>query len=76
MAWCTYAFANALLHSLLRRHYFATCQSSWWAVFLLEPGPYCAVVRRALTVLQWSPLAVTGAVWPAALTGNFGPQRG
>lgn len=57
---CAYSASCALLHGLLQQHYFSQCRSSWLALFSLEPGPYCTLVRKSLTALQWSPLLVTG----------------
>lgn len=59
---CAYSASCVLLHSLLQQHYFSACRSSWLALFSLEPGPYCALVRKGLLALQWSPLLVSG-IW-------------
>lgn len=65
-----YAVSCALLHSLLQQHYIGACRSSWLALFTLDPSPYCAVVRKGLTVLQWTPLVATGFLVPR----DFLPQ--
>lgn len=59
-----YSVSCALLHTLLQQHYFSTCKSSWLALFSVDPSPYCAVVRRGLSALQWSPLLAAGALIP------------
>ncbi len=53
---CAYSVSCVLLHGLLQQHYFAQCRSSWLALFSLDPGPYCGLVRKGLLALQWSPL--------------------
>lgn len=57
-----YAASCFVLHSLLQQHYFSACRASWLALFSLDPGPYCALVRKGLSVLQWSPLLLSG-IW-------------
>lgn len=52
---CAYAVGCAALHGLLQQHYVVTCRS-WLALFALDPGPYCALVRKGLHALQWSPV--------------------
>lgn len=61
---CAYTASCALLHGLLQQHYFSTCRASWLALFSLDPGPYCELVRRGLCTLQWSPLLLLGTVFP------------
>lgn len=60
VALCGYALSCSALHGLLQHHYYNTCRSSWFALFAVDPSPYCALVRRGLSVLQWSPLIATG----------------
>lgn len=55
-----YSLSCALLHGLLQQHYYGVCKSSWLALFSLDPGPYCVLVRKSLSVLQWSPLVASG----------------
>lgn len=57
---CAYACSCAILHGLLQQHYIATCRASWISLFLTDPGPYCTILRKGLTALQWSPLVVSG----------------
>lgn len=57
---CAYSATCVLLHGLLQQHYFSQCRASWLALFSLDPGPYCTLVRRGLLALQWSPLLVSG----------------
>lgn len=57
---CAYTVTCAVLHGLLQQHYLTACRSSWLALFSVDPGPYCAFVRRGLHVLQWSPLLALG----------------
>lgn len=57
---CAYTCSCAILHGLLQQYYVATCRSSWLSLFALDPGPYCAIVRKGLTALQWSPLLASG----------------
>lgn len=57
---CAYTASCAVLHGLLQQHYLSACRSSWLALFLTDTGPYCALVRRGLSALQWSPLVATG----------------
>lgn len=65
VAWlAAYSVSCALLHNLLQQHYFATCRSSWLSFLLTDPGPYCALVRRGLGALQWSPLLASGILVP------------
>lgn len=64
---CAYATTCALLHGLLQQHYLLTCRATWLSLFSLDPGPYCALVRRGLTALQWSPIAVLGTAFPQLL---------
>lgn len=64
---CAYTASCVLLHGLLQQHYFSTCRSSWLALFSLDPGPYCELVRRGLTTLQWSPVLLLGSAFPGAL---------
>jgi hypothetical protein len=62
--FCAYAASCAALHALLQQHYVTTCRSSWLSLFALDPGPYCALVRKSLTVIQWSPLVASGLWLP------------
>ena len=62
-----YSVSCVLLHGLLQQHYYAACKSSWLALFSLEPGPYCGLVRKSLQVLQWSPLLASGLWVPPGL---------
>jgi hypothetical protein len=80
VAWlAAYSVSCALLHNLLQHHYFATCRASWLSFLLSDPGPYCTLVRRGLSALQWSPLVASG-IWIQqvpqdlilALTGRAG----
>ena len=57
---CAYTASCAVLHGLLQQHYISTCRSSWLSLFALDTGPYCALVRKGLSALQWSPLLVSG----------------
>jgi hypothetical protein len=57
-----YAFSCALLHHLLQLHYYQSCKSSIFAAFFIEQSPYCEVVKRSLSALQWSPLIIVGAL--------------
>ena len=66
-ALLAYSASCALLHGLLQQHYLGTCRSSWLALFAVDPGPYCAVVRRGLAALQWSPFVAFGALVPRHL---------
>lgn len=61
------AVSCSLLHTLLQAHYLSTCRSNWLALFSLDPGPYCALVRRGLAALQFSPLVVVGLLVPRDL---------
>jgi hypothetical protein len=70
---CAYTLSCAVLHGLLQQHYIATCRSSWLSLFALDPGPYCAVVRKGLSVLQWSPLVVSGAWLPQLAHAHQAP---
>lgn len=63
---CAYATGCAIMHGLLQQHYYDACRGSWLALFGMEPGPYCALVRKSLHALQWSPLAIVG-MWVAPL---------
>lgn len=58
--FCAYTASCAVLHGLLQQHYVNTCRSSWLSLFALDPGPYCAIIRKGLSVLQWSPLVASG----------------
>lgn len=63
---CAYAVGCATLHGLLQQHYYSTCRASWLALFSLDPGPYCAVLRRGLHLLQWSPVVAASVAFPRA----------
>lgn len=63
---CAYAVGCAMMHGLLQQHYYSTCRGSWLALFGMDYGPYCALVRKGMHALQWSPLAVVG-LWVAPL---------
>jgi hypothetical protein len=67
-ALCAYTASCWVLHGLLQHHYIDTCRSSWLSLFALDSGPYCALVRRGLSALQWSPLVATG-IWIPRLPG-------
>ena len=69
-----YATSCSLLHALLQQHYMATCRSSWLALFVLDTGPYCALLRKSMAVLQWSPLLVTGMWLPQHVPANEGRE--
>lgn len=74
---CAYAVSCAVLHQLLQQHYYSTCRGSWFALFSLDPGPYCAIVRKGLTALQWSPLLASGLWAPhRLLLGGLGGGGG
>lgn len=60
LSLCAYSLSCALLHGLLQQHYFSQCRASWLALFSLDPGPYCALVRKGLLALQWSPVLASG----------------
>lgn len=62
ISFCAYATGCALLHGLLQHHYYGTCRGSWLALFSLDPGPYCEMLRRGLSTLQWSPMVAAGLV--------------
>lgn len=64
---CAYSASCVLLHGLLQQHYFSHCRASWLALFSLDSGPYCALVRKGLVALQWSPLLVSGLWAPQDL---------
>lgn len=64
---CAYSASCVLLHGLLQQHYYSACRSSWLALFSVDPGPYCALVRKGLLALQWSPLLVSGFWVPQEL---------
>lgn len=66
---CAYTASCAVLHGLLQQHYVSACRSTWLSLFALDPGPYCALVRRSLAALQWSPLVVAPALAPALAPG-------
>lgn len=70
---CGYSASCVLLHGLLQQHYFSACRASWLALFSLDPGPYCALVRKGLAALQWSPLLASGLWAPQELL--LGLQR-
>lgn len=71
-SFCAYAVGCSAFHGLLQQHYLATCRSSWLALFAVDPGPYCALVRKGLSVLQWTPLVASGFLLPApAVAGLF-----
>ncbi len=72
--FCAYAVSCASLHGLLQQYYVQTCRSSWLALFALDSGPYCALVRKSLTALQWTPLLVTG-LWLPDLAQHYHPER-
>ncbi len=67
---CAYSVSCALLHGLLQQHYFTACRGSWLALFSLDPGPYCALVRKGLVALQWSPLLASGLWVPGLLNAE------
>lgn len=48
------------LYGLLNLYYYDTCKSSWFSYFGIDSSPYCGLIRKALTTLQFSPLIVTG----------------
>lgn len=62
-----YAMACSLAHGLLQAHYVGYCRGSWLALFSVDPSPYCALVRRSLDYLQFSPLLL---VAPMMLAPN------
>lgn len=64
---CTYATGCALLHGLLQQHYLTACRSTWLSLFAVDPGPYCSLVRRGLSALQWSPVLALGSAFPQLL---------
>ena len=63
---CAYSVACASLHGLLQHHYLLTCRASWLSLFVLDASPYCALVRKGLHVLQWSPVLAAGLAFPKA----------
>lgn len=73
---CAYSVGCAALHGLLQQHYLSTCRASWLSLFSVDPGPYCAFVRKGLLALQWAPVLACGLWVPAparqALTGLAG----
>jgi hypothetical protein len=46
------------MHHLVSMQYAQTCRTSWFAALGLEPSGYCVLLRRALEVLQWSPVGI------------------
>lgn len=66
LSLCAYSVACASLHGLLQQHYVLTCRASWLAAFVLDASPYCALVRKGLHVLQWSPVLAAGLAFPKA----------
>ncbi len=64
---CAYSVSCALFHGLLQQHYFAVCRASWLALFSLDPGPDCTLVRKGLLALQWSPVLASGFWLPQDL---------
>lgn len=72
---CAYTASCAVLHGLLQQYYVGTCRASWLALFALDAGPYCALVRRSLTLLQWSPLLASGLWIPNAAAPPRLPQQ-
>lgn len=71
---CAYTTACALVHGLLQRHYVGTCRGTWLALFGLDPGPYCALLRRGLSALQWSPVLVLSGAFPQLLLLQHPPR--
>ena len=67
LVFVAYALACSATHGLLQLHYTGYCRGSWLALFALDPSPYCALVRRSLDALQWSPLLLAA---PMALRGR------
>lgn len=49
-------------YNLLNLHYQDTCKRGWFSVFGLDSSPYCGFIRKALSVLQWSPLVAAGFI--------------
>lgn len=66
LAWlCAYSYSCSVLHGLLQQQYFARCGASWLSFLALEPqGPGCALIRRGLSLLRWSPLLASGLWLP------------
>jgi len=57
-----YSVSCVALHGLLHKHYIDSCHSWLSSLSSIEPSAYCTVVRKALSILQASPLLVTSAV--------------
>lgn len=68
---CAYTACCAALHGLLQQHYISTCRSSWLSLFAVDPGPYCALVRKGLSALQWSPVFALPATGFAAFPPSY-----
>jgi hypothetical protein len=45
------------MHQLLAYQYHETCRS-WMTPFNIESSPFCAILKKGMSVLQWSPLGL------------------
>ena len=57
-----YCVSCVVLHNLLHKHYIDSCNSWLLSLSGIQPSAYCTIVRKALAVLQASPLLVVSAV--------------
>lgn len=58
LRYATAGLSCFVMHHLVSMQYAQTCRTSWFAALGLEPSGYCVLLRRALEVLQWSPVGI------------------